>query len=119
MAVIRYQADKDLRLQFVRAVRRLEPGIDFQAAQAAGLDGMDDSSVLRQAAAEARILVSHDKRTMSRALASLRAQSIESPGIFLVIPQNVSVRLVAETLILVWAASSPEDWSNRITKIPF
>jgi Domain of unknown function (DUF5615) len=116
---IRYQADNDLRGHFVRALRRREPAIDFQTAQAANLHGIDDLAVLRKAALEDRILISHDKRSMPQALADLIRQGIVSPGIFLVIPQNAEIQRVCESLILVWAASSSIEWRNRITKIPF
>jgi Domain of unknown function (DUF5615) len=116
---IRYQADNDLRRHFVLAVRRREPAIDFRTAQAANLYGMDDLEVLRKTASEGRILVSHDKRTMPRALSSLKLESIESPGIFLVIPQNAEIQRVSESLILAWAVSEVGEWRNRITKIPF
>ena len=116
---IRYQADNDLRQHYVRAVRRREPAVDFQTALFAGLEGMDDLAVLRKAASEGRILVSHDKRTMPQALASLIREGMESPGIFVVIPQNAEIQRVSDTLILAWAASDPAEWANRITKIPF
>ena len=80
---------------------------------------MDDLAVLRQAASENRILVSHDKRTMPQAFATLLHEGIESPGIFLVIPQNAGIQRVSESLILAWAASDSVEWKNRITKGPF
>ena len=116
---IRYQPDNDLRLHILRAVRRQEPAIDFKSAQASGLDGLDDLAVLRKAAAEGRILVTHDKRTMPEALAALGTDGLECPGIFLVIPQNAEIQLVCDSLILAWTASGAEEWRNRITKLPF
>ena len=61
---IRFQADNDLKAVIVDATRRREPGIGFQTAQSAGLDRLDDETVLRLAASQGRILVTHDKRTM-------------------------------------------------------
>ena len=61
---IRFQADADLNQIIVKATLRLEPSIDFQTAQAAGLAGLDDPGVLKVAAVQGRILVSHDRRTM-------------------------------------------------------
>ena len=61
---IRFQADNDLKRIIVDATLRREPRIDFQTAQAARLDDLDDEAVLRLAASQSRILVSHDKRTM-------------------------------------------------------
>ena len=116
---IRFQADNDLRRHLVWAVKRKEAAVDFQTAQTACLDGMNDLDVLRKAAAEGRILVSHDKRSMPHALATLMGEGVTCPGVFLVIPQNAEVQRVADCLILIWAASSPEEWKNRITKIPF
>lgn len=63
---IRYQADNDLNRAIVEAVRRLDPRIDFQSAQTAKLDGLPDDIVLARLAAEQRILVSHDLKTMPR-----------------------------------------------------
>jgi hypothetical protein len=77
---------------------RREPRIDFQTAQAARLDNLDDEAVLRLAAAQSRILVSHDKRTMPAALASFVASGGTSPGVILVIPQSASIAEVIETL---------------------
>ncbi|SPE33840.1 conserved hypothetical protein [Candidatus Sulfopaludibacter sp. SbA6] len=116
---IRFQADNDLKSVIVDATLRREPSIDFQAARRAGLDHMNDEMVLRLAASQARILVTHDKRTMSRHLASFLASGSSSPGVLLVIPQNAPVRDVVETLILIWADDRPNDWINLVTKIPF
>jgi hypothetical protein len=56
-------------------------------------------AVLRRAASEGRILVSHDKRTMPRHLASFLNEGNESPGVLLVIPQDAPLRSVVETLV--------------------
>lgn len=66
---IRFQADNDLKRIIVDATLRREPSIDFQAAQAARLDNLGDEAVLREAASQSRIQVSHDKPTMPAALA--------------------------------------------------
>jgi hypothetical protein len=116
---ILFQADNDLKRIIVDATLRREPRIDFQTAQAARLDDLDDEAVLRLAASHSRILVSHDKRTMPKALASFVASGGTSPGVLLVIPQNVPIGDVVETLILIWADDRADDWRNLIAKIPF
>jgi hypothetical protein len=100
---IRFQADNDLKRIIVDATLRGEPRIDFQTAQAARLDHLDDEAVLRLAAIQSRILVSHDKRTMPKALASFVASGGTSTGVLLVIPQNAPIREVVEALILIRA----------------
>jgi hypothetical protein len=89
------------RIIFDATLRR-EPRIDFQTAQAARLDDLDDEAVLRLAASQSRILVSHDKRTMPKALASFVASGGTSPRVLLVIPQSAPIREVVEKLILIW-----------------
>jgi hypothetical protein len=120
---IRFQADNDLKNDLKRvivdATPRREPRIDFQTAQAGRLDDLDDGAVLRLAAAQSRILVSHDKRTMPSALASFVASGNVSPGVLLVIPQSAAVREVVEALILIWADDREDDWRNLVARIPF
>ncbi len=76
------------------ATLRRERGIDFQTAQAVHLGGLNDEAVLRLAASQSRILVSHDKRTMPRTLASFVELGGTSPGVLLVIPQSAAIREV-------------------------
>ena len=64
-----FQADNDLKRIIVDATLRRVHRIDFQTAQAARLDDFDDEAVPRLAASQSRTLVSHDKRTMPKALA--------------------------------------------------
>jgi len=91
----------------------------LRGTQVAGLDHLDDESVLRRASEQGRILVSHDKRTMPRRLAAFVALGGNSPGVLLVIPRHAPVRDVAETLIPIWADNRPDEWLNLVAKIPF
>jgi hypothetical protein len=74
---------------------------------------------VRLAALQSRILVSHDKRTMPKALASFVGSGGTSPGVPLVIPQSAPIREVVEALILIWADDRSNDWNNLLVKIPF
>jgi hypothetical protein len=69
-----------LKRIIIDATLRDEPRIDFQSAQAARLDDLNDEAVLRLAASQSRILVSHDKRKMPASLASFVASGDRSPG---------------------------------------
>jgi hypothetical protein len=116
---IRFQADNNLKRIIVDATLRREPRIDFQTAQAAQLDGLGDEAVLRLTASQSRILVSHDKRTMPKALGSFVASGETSPGVLLVIPQNAPIRDIVEALVLIWTDDRSDDWNNLIVRIPF
>ena len=61
---LRFQADWDLNGDIVTGVLRREPAIDFQTAFSAGLAGVGDTEVLTRSAAAARLLVTHDRRSI-------------------------------------------------------
>ena len=113
---VRFQADADLNQIIVLATIRREPTIDFQTAGAADLEGLTDAHVLQYAARAGRLLVSHDQRTMPRHFAQFITTET-SPGL-LVIPQHLSVAAAADDLLLVWALTAPEEWTNRICFLP-
>jgi predicted nuclease of predicted toxin-antitoxin system len=113
---VRYQADADLNQVIVTGVLRREPTIDFQTAFAAGLEGVKDSEVLAIAAQQERILVSHDRKTMPSEFAAFITRN-QSSGI-IIISRKLPIEVVIEELLLIWAASSVEEWVNRIAKLP-
>jgi predicted nuclease of predicted toxin-antitoxin system len=111
-----YQADADLNQAIVTGVLGREPTIDFQTAFAAGLEGVKDPEVLAIAAEQGRILISHDRRTMPLEFATFITSS-QSSGV-IIVSRKLSIEVVIEELLLVWAASSAEEWVNRIAKLP-
>ncbi|HTX39438.1 MAG TPA: DUF5615 family PIN-like protein [Bryobacteraceae bacterium] len=115
--MIRFLADADLNLAILKGCRRREPAMDFLSANEAGLRGIADPEVLALAASQNRILVTHDLRTMPRHFAEFLLKQQLSPGVFLV-SQDASVGDVVEDLVLIWAASDPAEWENRILRIP-
>lgn len=116
MTGIRYQADNDLNKAIVRSVRRREPALDFRSAQEAHLDSVPDHEVLRIAALDGRILVTHDFQTMPEHFQTF-VQDHDSPGVFM-LPQDLPIGQAVESLILVWAATDANEWRNRLCLIP-
>ena len=115
--MVRFLADASLHHAIVTGCLRREPAMDFASARAAKLEGMSDLQVLALAAAQVRILVTHDFRTMPRHFAEFLAAGRSSPGVFLV-KQRTPLASVIEELVLVWTASQPEDWTNRMVETP-
>jgi hypothetical protein len=96
---VRFQADADLNHIIVLAVLRHEPAVDFQSAVAAGLGSLEDASVLRVAARDGRLLVSHDHRTMPRHFAERIA--VDTSPALIVVPQHPPPAVVTEDLLLI------------------
>jgi hypothetical protein len=110
---IRFQADNDLNARIIDAVLRLNPDVDFKTAARAGLHtSIKDPEVLRIAAEDGRVLVSHDFRTLPWHFASfIRTQM--SPGV-IIVSQSLPVGDAAKWLHLIWEAAAPEEYRNRI-----
>ena len=113
---VRFQADADFNQIIVAAVIRRMPNIDFRTATGARLAGLDDVAVLAIAAEDGRILVTHDQATMPTEFGKF-TRSNTSPGL-IVVPQSLAIREAAESLILIWAATEAEEWTNRIAFLP-
>ena len=114
---VRFQADADLDGRIIRGLKRRQPEIDIQSAAEAALTGVPNADVLRRAADSNRILVTHDRRTMPGHFLSFTAGRA-SPGI-IVVSRNISLGVAIEELLLIWAASQPEEWRNRLLFMPF
>jgi hypothetical protein len=133
MTIVRFQADADLKQAIVTGTIRRQSSLDFQSAYAAGLEGKKDQDVLTIAAREGRVLVTHDclrhaesqsdtlrereRKTMPAEFGQFIV-SQTSAGV-LILSQNLSTSDAIEALILVWEASTAEEWVNQIMSIPF
>ena len=91
--------------------------MDFRSADSANLQGKTDLEVLSLAAQEGRILVTQDIRTMPRHFAAFLQRGDHSPGVIL-IPQTIRAAAAIDALVLVWAATEPAEWADRIVKMP-
>lgn len=117
MTVVRFQADADLRQAIVTGTIRRQTDIDFQSAYAAGLEGKKDLEVLAIAAQDSRVIVTHDRKTMPAEFGKFIISQTSS-GV-LVISQNMPITDAIEALVLIWEASTAEEWINQIMSIPF
>jgi hypothetical protein len=113
---IAFQADNDIDQTIVRILWQIEPALDFRTANEMDLHGLDDLTVLSLSALEKRILVSSDQSTMPLHFAEF-IQTDTSYGL-LIAPQSLSLNVVADELLMIWAASTVEEWINRIAYLP-
>jgi len=112
----RFLADADFNQKIIFGRRRRERTIDFQTAHQGDVLGRPDSEVLSIAARENRVLVSHDRRTLPAHFARFTATQ-SSPGL-IVVSQEAGIGAVIEDLLLIWAASTLEEWRDKIGFVP-
>ena len=63
---VRFLADEDLDSDIIGGLRSREPAIDILDVKKAGLRGTTDPILLDLAAQQGRIVITHDRRTMTR-----------------------------------------------------
>ncbi|HEY9645920.1 MAG TPA: DUF5615 family PIN-like protein [Chroococcidiopsis sp.] len=117
MTAIRFQADADLRQAIVTGTLRRQPKLDFRSANEAELEGIRDPDVLAIAAQNGRVLVTHDRKTMPTEFGQFIASQTSS-GV-LILSQNLPTSEAIDAIILVWEASTAEEWINQIMTVPF
>lgn len=114
---VRFQADADLNEDIVTGLIRREPAIDFQTASVARIRGLSDEQVLQLAAAQGRVVVSHDRKTMPAHFGAF-IESRTSPGL-IIVSQSAHVLGAIQDLLVIWSASEAEEWVNRLGVVPF
>jgi uncharacterized protein with PIN domain len=82
------------------------------------LRGAKDPDLLELAAQQDRILITHDRRTMTRHFRERLVVGKRSPGLFIV-PQQSRIGEIVEWLLLVWTASQAGEWRDQIVYLPF
>ena len=106
---MRLLADENLDNDIVRAILRQGPSLDIPRVQDVGLTGADDPTVLAWAAAEGRVLVTHDVNTIPRYAYERLGRGERMPG-EIIIAQQASIARCIEDLLLL--AECSEDHSD-------
>ena len=114
---LRFQADADLNLDIVKAVRRREPAIDFASSTDSNLRGIKDPDVLERVAVADRVLVTHDVGTMLQHFRDRLAAGKTSPGL-LVVSQAAAIGPVAESILILWSVNDSDDLRDQVYHLP-
>ncbi len=110
-------ADESLNNKLVRGVQRLHRQLDIVRVQDAGLRGADDPTVLEWAAAENRVLLTHDVATMVR-FAYARVQAgLPMPGMF-EIGTGVALAVAIQEILLLVECSIDGEWEGQVRYLP-
>jgi hypothetical protein len=114
---IRFQADANFSHAILKGLRRRQPTMDLQTAEAAGLAGVPDPEVLACAAAEGRVVLSHDYHTMLRHFGDFLASGRHCAGLFL-LHQTLPIGQAIELIELAWEVSAPEEYVDALLYLP-
>jgi hypothetical protein len=111
--MLRFLTDEDFDGRLTSALLARVSGLDLVRVQDVGLMHTPDPDILSWAAAEHRIVLSHDRKTMT-AFASIRVHASEPmPGLF-VVDRQASVARILSDLEAMAAASEMHDWRDQM-----
>lgn len=115
--MLRFLADQDLDGDILRGLLRELPQLDVLAAHQVGLSEAPDPDLLHWAAAERRVVLTHDRRTMPDHAAGRIHAGLPMCGV-VVIPRRLSPRQVIEDLVLIATCSLEGEWENKVQFLP-
>ena len=115
--MIRLLADENFNGKVVHGLRVRDRGVDLVRAQDVGLMGAPDPDVLAWAAREARVLLTHDVRTMERFAYERVGRGEPMPGVFL-IGRRMPIARAIEEILVVAIASREGEWEGQVRHLP-
>lgn len=114
---MRLAADENFNGHILSGLRRILADLDTVTAQGGGLGSAIDPRVLDWAAAEERVLLTHDERTMPGFAYQRVAEGKLMPGV-VVVPNRMSIGEAIEELLLVIQVGTPEELRDRVIRLP-
>jgi predicted nuclease of predicted toxin-antitoxin system len=115
--VLRFAADENFNHVIVRGLQRRRPRLDIVRVQDAGLASADDPTVLRWAAREDRVLLTHDVTTMTRHAYDLVRAGEPMAGV-LEVHRSVPIGQAVEEILIVAECSEIEEWRDQVRYLP-
>ena len=115
--MLRLAADENFNGDIVRGLLRRNPKLDLVRVQDLGLSGADDPSVLRWAADQGRVIVTHDISTLAKHAFDRVAAGQPMPGIFEV-RSVASVGQAIDDLTLLAECSFEGEWEGQVRFLP-
>ncbi|MCB0158031.1 MAG: DUF5615 family PIN-like protein [Caldilineaceae bacterium] len=115
--MLRVLADENFNNNIVRGLRRRNPDIDIVRVQDIGLSGANDPAVLAWAAAERRVLLTHDVATITHYAYERVKHGDPMPGVFEV-SRTVPIGAAIEDLLLIIECSLDDEWNGQVRYLP-
>lgn len=115
--MLRLLADENFNGRILRALRRQIPDLDVVRAQDTSLYGTDDRTLLQFAAAENRIILTHDVETLVGYAWERVRSGMAMPGVIVALTDR-PIGQVIEDLEILLLASQPEELEAQILFLP-
>lgn len=115
--MLRLLTDENFNQDIVRGLYRRLPKLDLLSVRDVGLTSTPDPLILKWAAQNDRVLITHDKKTMTRYGEQLVRRGEPMTGVVFV-PKRLPIGLAIDDLQLVIECYSQAEMQNRIERLP-
>ena len=113
----RLAADHNFNDQIVSGLLRRLPDLDIVQVRHLGLAEATDPALLAWAAAERRVLLSHDRKTLIGFAYERVARGEPMPGV-IEAPRAYPVGRAIDDLMILLACTADDEWPDRVHFIP-
>lgn len=115
--MIRFLTDEDFKSSILAGVKFRLPELDIVRVQDCGLRSFRDPQILDFAAAEDRIVLSHDVGTMETHARNRLLSGKPMRGLFL-ISQSFPIGRSIEEIVTLAECSRSDEWNEMIIHLP-
>ena len=115
--MLRLLSDENFNGDIVRGRLHSRPTLALRRVQDVGLEEADDPSILEWAAANNRILLTHDRATMPDFAYARVIAGQPMTGVF-VVPDRMAVRQALDELLLIEDCSEQAEWTGLVVYLP-
>jgi hypothetical protein len=115
--MLRLLADENFNNDIVRGLLRRRPALEIVRVQDVGLSGATDPDVLKWAAKENPVLLTHDVSTIAGYAYDRIRRNQSMPGVFEA-NRVVPVGLVIEDILLLAECSLENEWEGQVRYLP-
>lgn len=114
---VRFIADENFNRRIIVGLQRRTGSIDVVRVQDVGLRTADDPEVLRWAADEGRVLLTHDIATMPDFAYQRITAGQPMPGVF-VVRATLALAAAIDELSLIAEVSDSDEWNGQVVYLP-
>lgn len=115
--MFRLLVDENFNGDIVRGLLLRQPDLDVVRVQDVGLGGADDPDILAWAADNNRIVLTHDRATMSDHAYARVAAGETMAGVF-ILNDRFPVGRAIEEILLLMECTEQTEWSGRAVHVP-
>lgn len=115
--MVRLLSDENFNGDIVRGLLLRLPDLDLRRVQDVGLEGAEDPAILEWAAANNRIVLTHDRATLPDFAYARVVTGQPMPGVF-VIDDRLSVRQAIDEILLIEDCSEQAEWVGLVVYLP-